>query len=90
MAANLFLWIIVILTVLTVILIIFHYIKLGILRDKKYKNILYSILSIEAIIILLSLFGEPVFNKILAYRDGVLNQSEEECKKEDAPFWCNF
>ena len=87
---SLVLWIITVITVLTVLLLFMHYAKVGILKDKKYKSILYSILSVGVVIILLSLFGGPILNKLIAYRDNVLNQSEEECKRNDAPFWCNF
>lgn len=90
MVTSLFIWVVVILTVATIMLIILHFAKIGFPKNKKYKNILYSILIIEIIILLLSLFGGPILNKLFGYRDNVLNQSEEECKRDDAPFWCNF
>ena len=90
MAANLFFWIIVALIIMTVALILLHHAKLGPIQGKKYKNILYSALGIEIIVIVLSLIGAPLLDKIYAYRDSVLSQSEEECKRDDAPFWCNF
>ena len=46
-------------------------------------------LSVEITFILLALFGEPLLNKLYAYRENVFKQFAQECKKEDAPFWCN-
>ena len=90
MTMNYLLWIIAVLVFVTIVLILFHHLDFGFVRDKKYKRILYSVLSIELIIVVVTLFGEPILNKIYAYRDSVLSQSEEECSKEDAPFWCNL
>ena len=57
---------------------------------KNFKKILYITLSILLIVILMALFDGPISNKINAYRENVLLQSEEECTKDDAPFWCNL
>lgn len=90
MVVKLFLWVIIILTTVTGLLILLHHAQVGVLKNKKYKKIFYTLFSIEVVIIILSLFGGPLLNKIYAYRDNVLSQSEEECKQDDAPFWCNF
>ena len=90
MLTSLLIWIVVALIAVTIILIILHFAKIGFLKNNKYKNVLYSLLSIEVIILLLVLFGGPILNKLFGYRDNVLNQSAEECKRDDAPFWCNF
>ena len=90
MANNLYLWIVIIITFITGLLIILHHVKIGIFKHKKYKIGLYSILCIQVIVIILILFGKPVLNKLYSYRDSVLSESEEECKREDAPFWCNL
>ena len=90
MVTSLIIWIVVAIIIITFVLIVLHLAKIGFLKNKKYKNVLYPLLSIEIIILLLSLFGEPILNKIFGYRDNVLNKSEEECKRDDAPFWCNF
>ena len=90
MTISLLQWIVAILIIVTIVFILLHYAKIGFLQNAKYKNVLYSILSIEIVILLLSLFGGPLMNKLFGYRDNVLNQSAEECKRDDAPFWCNF
>jgi len=48
------------------------------------------VLILGIIYITLALFGRPLLSKINAYQQGVLQESEEECKKENAPFWCNL
>ena len=90
MVNGLYLWIAIIVTFITGLLIILHHAKFGFFKNKKYKVVLYSILCFEVIVIILILFGRPVLNKIYSYRDSVLSESEEECKREDAPFWCNL
>ena len=57
---------------------------------EKLQKGLYITLSIVIIIILVALFGGPILNEINAYRENIMQQSEEECAQEDAPFWCNL
>lgn len=90
MAKDLFLWVVIIITVITVILIILHHAKIGLFKNKKFKAALYFVCCIEVFVITLILFGGPILNKINSYRESVLSESEEECKREDAPIWCHL
>ncbi len=90
MMTNVFLWFVIILILFTSLLIVLHHVKIGFLQNKKYKAILYSVLTVEIIILLLTVLGRPLLGKLYTYRDNVLSESEEECKRADAPFWCNL
>jgi len=57
---------------------------------KNIRIIVYTTLCIVVIIILATLLARPILNKITEYREGVLQQSEEKCARDDAPFWCNL
>ena len=88
--SNIFLLVSLILTILSAFLIILHRSKIISFKSKPVIISLYSVLIIGIIYIGLSVFGRPLLNKINAYRDNVLEESEEECKKDDAPFWCDL
>ena len=60
------------------------------ISNKPVKVVLYSLLMIGISYLLLTLLGGPVHDKINAYQQGVLSESEEQCKRDDAPFWCNL
>jgi len=76
-------------TVFAGVLVILHRAKVISLKNS-HKIISYFVLVIGIICVALSLFGGPLLEKISAYREGVLMESEEECKSENAPFWCNL
>jgi len=86
---NIFLLIALVLTVFAGVLVILHRAKVVTFKNN-HKIILYFVLVIGVIFVALSLFGSPLLEKISAYREGVLMESEEECKSENAPFWCNL
>jgi len=86
---NIFLLIALVLTVSAGLLVILHRTKVVVLKNS-FKIISYFVLVIGIICVALSLFGGPLMDKISAYREGVLMESEEECKSENAPFWCNL
>ncbi|MCZ6565669.1 MAG: hypothetical protein O6852_05990 [Gammaproteobacteria bacterium] len=90
MSSSYFWWMAIVVVCVTVILILLHHAGLSLFRNKKiYKTTLYLALSVEITFIVLALFGEPLLNKLYAYRENVFKQFAQECKKEDAPFWCN-
>ncbi|MDH3609280.1 MAG: hypothetical protein OEQ24_08580 [Gammaproteobacteria bacterium] len=86
---NIFLLIALVLTVSAGLLVILHRAKVISLKYS-HKIISYFVLVIGIIYVALSLFGGSLLEKISAYREGVLMESEEECKSENAPFWCNL
>lgn len=88
--SNLFLLPVAILTVVAGLLLVLHRTKVFSLKNNNFKIILYFVLIIGIIYISLSVFGGPLLEKIDAYREGVLQKSEEECKSENAPYWCDL
>ncbi|MBT8125171.1 MAG: hypothetical protein KJO81_10130 [Gammaproteobacteria bacterium] len=86
---NIFLLIALVLTVSAGLLVILHRAKVISLKYS-HKIISYFVLVIGIIYVALSLFGGSLLEKISVYREGVLIESEEECKSENAPFWCNL
>jgi hypothetical protein len=86
---NIFLLIVLGLTVFAGLLVVLHRSKVVSFKNN-HKIILYFVLVIGIIYIALSLFGGPLLEKISAYQEGVLMESEEECKSDNAPFWCNL
>ena len=88
--SNLILIAVAILTILAGILVLLSRTKVIKLKKHGFLVCLNFVLTIGLIYILLAMFGGPVWKKITAYQEGVLSESEEECKKEDAPFWCHL
>lgn len=88
--SNLILIAVAILTIIAGILVLLSRTKVIKFKKNGFLAGLYFVLTIGLIYILLALFGGTVLEKITAYQDGVLSESEEECKKEDAPFWCHL
>lgn len=86
---NIFLTIAIVLTVSAGLLVILHRAKV-ISLNNNYKTISNLVFVVGIICLALFLFGGPLMKKISAYREGVLMESEEECKSENAPFWCNL
>jgi len=78
------------LTVSAGLLVLLHRAKVVSLKKNSHKYILNFILVVGIIYIALSLFGRPLLDKINAYREGVLMESEEKCKGDDAPYWCHL
>ncbi len=64
--------------------------KIIFVNNKPIKIISYTLLVIGLMYISLSLLGGPVLKQINAYQQRVLSESEEECKRDDAPFWCHL
>ncbi len=64
--------------------------KIIFVENKPVKIVSYSLLVIGIIYISLALLGGPVLKQINAYQQRVLSESEEECKQDDAPFWCHL
>ena len=88
--SNLILIAVAILTIIAGILVLLSRTKVITLKKNGFLICLYFVMTIGLIYILLALFGGTVLEKITAYQEGVLSESEEECKKEDAPFWCHL
>ncbi len=87
---KLILLIIVVLTIIAAVLVMLQRAKKISLKNNNVKISLYFLLIIGVIYISLSLFGGPLLEKINSYREGVLQESEEECKSENAPYWCHL
>ena len=87
---NLFLVIALLITVIAGILVLLMHKKFIRVNNKPVKIILYTLLTIGVIYLILTLLGGPIIEKINAYQQSVLSESEEECKRDDAPFWCNL
>ncbi len=87
---SMFLLVVVILTVAAGLLVILQHKKFISVKKNSYNIILHFSLVIGIIYIALSLFGGPLLDKINAYREGVLMESEEQCKGENAPYWCHL
>ena len=87
---NAFLLIVLLLTVSAGLLLVLHGAKVVTFKKNSHKIILNFILIIGIIYIALSFFGRPLLDKISAYQEGVLMESEEKCKGDNAPFWCNL
>lgn len=79
-----------ILTIVTGLWLVLQAAGIFSLKNNNSKIILLSMFVIGIVCIALSLFGGRMLEKINAYREGVLMESEEECKRDDAPFWCNL
>jgi uncharacterized protein with PQ loop repeat len=79
-----------ILTIVTGLWLVLQAAGIFALKNNNSKLILLSTFVIGIVCIALSLFGGRMLEKINAYREGVLMESEEECKRDDAPFWCNL
>lgn len=90
MITNIYLLIVFILTASVGLLVLLHRKKVVPIKKNSHIYILNFILVIGIIYITVSLFGRPLLNKINAYREGVLMESEEECKGENAPYWCHL
>ncbi len=88
--SNTLLLIFIILTISSAFFVILHRLKIISFKSKPVIIFLYSVLIIGIIYIILSIFGGPILNKINAYQENVLKESEEECKKDDAPIWCDL
>lgn len=86
----LFLIILIILIVVSGLLLFLDSKKIISIKKHSYRVILYFIFVIAILLTLVSLLGKPLMKKINAYQDGVLMESEERCKGDDAPFWCNL
>ncbi len=78
------------LTVVSVLLLILNNKKIITLKSQPIIAILYLVIVAGVIYVALSLFGSPLSNKINEYQQGVLQESEEECKQDNAPIWCNL
>jgi len=87
---NLVLFIVIVITTIVGVFLILQRMQVISLKNDKAKITLYFLLIIGLIYISLSLFGRPLLGKINAYREGVLQESEEECKSENAPYWCHL
>ncbi len=87
---NILLLVIIIVTVISALLVLLNKKKVITLKSKPIVVILYTLLVVGIIYIALSLLGGPLLNKINEYRQGVLQEAEEECKKENAPYWCHL
>jgi hypothetical protein len=82
--------ILVIVIIVSGLLIALDYKKILIIKKNNYKTMLYLILVATILLACFSLFGKPFMSMINAYQEGVLMDSEEQCKGENAPFWCSF
>lgn len=60
------------------------------IKKYSYKVILYFVFVISSLLVCVSLFGKPLLKMINDYQEGVLMESEEQCKADNAPFWCNL
>lgn len=60
------------------------------IKKNSTKTILYFVLVIAVLLACISLLGKPLLKKINVYQEGVLMESEEQCKSDNAPFWCNL
>ena len=80
----------VLITILAGIAILLVRYKVISISNKPIKITLHTLFVIGMVYILLTILGTPVSNQINAYRQKVLSESEEECKQDDAPFWCNL
>jgi len=60
------------------------------IKKEGYKITLYFVFIIALLLACVSLFGKPILKKINAYQAGVLMESEEQCKADNAPYWCNL
>ena len=88
--SNLILSIVVVLTIISALFVILSRTKIISIKKNALLVLLYIVLIAGLIYLLLALFGGSVWEKITAYQEGVLSESEEECKRDDAPFWCNL
>ncbi len=79
-----------ILTVVIALLVILNRTKVITIKNKRLLGSLYFVLVAGLIYLSLVLFGGTVWQQITAYRERVLSESEEECKKENAPYWCHL
>ena len=82
--------IVAILTIIVALLVILNRTKVISIKKNGLLAVLYFMLVVGIIYISLALFGGPVWKKITAYQESVLSDSEEQCKRENAPFWCNL
>ncbi|MEM7400376.1 MAG: hypothetical protein AAF304_00340 [Pseudomonadota bacterium] len=88
--ATIFLMIAVLITILAGIAILLLRYKVISISNKPTNIALNALFVIGVVYILLTLLSAPVSNQINAYKQKVLSESEEECKKDNAPFWCNL
>ncbi len=87
---NIYLLTVFILTASASLLVLLHRTKVVPLKKNSHIYILNFILVVGIIYIAVSLFGRPLLDKINAYREGILMESEEECKGDNAPYWCHL
>ncbi len=88
--ATILLIIAVLITILAGIAILLVRYKVFSISNKPIKITLYALFVIGVVYIVLTFLGAPVSNQINAYQQKVLSESEEKCKQDDAPFWCNL
>ncbi len=88
--SNLILITVAILTIIVALLVMLNRKKIITIKKNGLLTLLYFMLVIGIIYISLALFGGTVWEKLTAYQEGVLSDSEEQCKRDDAPFWCNL
>jgi membrane-bound ClpP family serine protease len=79
-----------VITIVVGVLIALDHKKILIIKKKSHKTLLYIVLVFTILLACVPLFGKPLLKMINAYQDGVLMESEEQCKGENAPFWCSF
>ena len=88
--SNLILILVGILVVVAALVVILNRKKVIVIKNKGVLRLLNIVLVSGIIYLLLAVFGGPIWEQISAYRERVLSESEEACKKENAPYWCNL